>query len=244
MSVGIDFYCRVFVRVYESKAEVKKSALKIGNVYQSVGCPSFHILPTGSWTGKSYVPSLFKDVGVDGKCAETGKNFKVGGPFFIAPMHDVEFVEACIKRVENQEKIKEPFAPLPTTKRLHGLLTSVSEELVDVPLFYRMPDLASTLKCSVPPRRQFVAQLEQLGYKVSAQHKDADAVKTDAPNDVLWDVMRNWVRLHPPSKPKKAPKNDGVVTSGMLIMQKEPKFTCDFKSQNSQSLAARKSACR
>ena len=31
------------------------------------------------------------------------------------------------------------------------------------------------------------------GYKVSASHAMAGSVKTDAPMDVIWDVMRSWV---------------------------------------------------
>ena len=31
------------------------------------------------------------------------------------------------------------------------------------------------------------------GYKVSLSHANANAVKTDAPHNVVWDIMRNWV---------------------------------------------------
>ena len=129
-SFGIDFYIRVFVRVFDSKAEVKKSSLKIGYVYQSLGCPSFHVVPSGTFTGKSYVPSVINNtIGVDGKCAETGKNFKIGGPFWTAPIHDLEVVDEAVKRVENPRDYGQPHDPLPTSKRLHGLLTTVSEEV-------------------------------------------------------------------------------------------------------------------
>lgn len=32
------------------------------------------------------------------------------------------------------------------------------------------------------------------GYRVSISHTSANAVKTDAPNSVLWDIMRSWVK--------------------------------------------------
>jgi tRNA (guanine26-N2/guanine27-N2)-dimethyltransferase len=151
--------------------------------------------------------------------------------------------------VEKQEAKKEPHAPLPTTKRLHGLLTSVSEELPDQPLYFLLPNLCSTLRCVVPPRHQFVAQMEKLGYKVSAQHKEPDAIKTDAPNDVVWDVLRNWVRLNPISA-KRAQKGGetwggkGGMTASMKILETEPKFTCDFEDLKSNSLKTRKKAVR
>lgn len=32
------------------------------------------------------------------------------------------------------------------------------------------------------------------GYRVSISHTSANAIKTDAPNSVLWDIMRSWVK--------------------------------------------------
>ena len=43
MSLSIDFYIRVFVRVYTSAAETKNSATKLAYVYQSQGCESFFL---------------------------------------------------------------------------------------------------------------------------------------------------------------------------------------------------------
>ena len=36
------------------------------------------------------------------------------------------------------------------------------------------------------------AIIEQ-GYRVSISHTHANAIKTDAPNSTLWDIMRCWV---------------------------------------------------
>jgi len=38
------------------------------------------------------------------------------------------------------------FPPIATRDRLHGLLTSVTEELNDVPLYYTLPELCQTVK--------------------------------------------------------------------------------------------------
>ena len=110
-SFGIDFYCRIFVRVFDSRAEAKKACLKTGNVLQSTGCPSFHILPSAAMSnsGKSYVPSTV----TLGACEETGKPFKINGPIWIAPIHDFDTVDAALKRVNREEKRY----PLGTQKR-------------------------------------------------------------------------------------------------------------------------------
>lgn len=43
VSLSIDFYIRVFVRVYTSAAETKNAATKLAYVYQSQGCESFFL---------------------------------------------------------------------------------------------------------------------------------------------------------------------------------------------------------
>ena len=38
------------------------------------------------------------------------------------------------------------------------------------------------------------------GYRVSGTHANPLGMKTDAPWDVIWDVMRAWVADHPVKK--------------------------------------------
>jgi hypothetical protein len=47
VSLSIDFYVRVFVRVYESPAEVKNSMFKRSMLYHSTQCPAFYLQPLG-----------------------------------------------------------------------------------------------------------------------------------------------------------------------------------------------------
>ena len=47
LSCSIDFYVRIFVRVYTSAATVKDSATKLAYLWQSSGCDSFHLQPVG-----------------------------------------------------------------------------------------------------------------------------------------------------------------------------------------------------
>ena len=54
LSLSIDFYVRVFVRVYTSAIEVKDAATKLMYVYQSSGCDSFYTQAVGR-----KVPPLF-----------------------------------------------------------------------------------------------------------------------------------------------------------------------------------------
>lgn len=90
---------------------------------------------------------------------------------------------------------------------LHGLLVSVSEELHDVPLYHLLPSLCSSVNSTTIPMTAFKAALVNAGYRVSAYHKEPQAVKTDAPNHVVWDVVRAWCKEHPPHKRRESKKH-------------------------------------
>ena len=95
ISVSVDFYVRVFVRVFESPAEVKKSCLRRSYVYQSTRCPSFYLQPMavnfkqGNFHGAAITaPSA---------CEETDGKLKIGGPIWSAPIHQQDVVDNILK---------------------------------------------------------------------------------------------------------------------------------------------------
>lgn len=67
------------------------------------------------------------------------------------------------------------------------------QELLDVPLFVNAHSLCSTLKCTSPTMAMFRSALINAGYRVSGSHVDPLALKTDAPMNIIWDIMRCWV---------------------------------------------------
>lgn len=70
LSLSVDFYVRVFVRVYESPAEVKRSCLKRGMVYQSTQCASFYVQPLAT----EVIPRGKKGSGQANKAGRKSKN--------------------------------------------------------------------------------------------------------------------------------------------------------------------------
>ena len=155
-----------------------------------------------------------------------------------------------------KEPVTEPeFSSLATASNIHGLLTVVSEELPDAPLYYRLPDLCHVLCCPCPPMKSFQAAIINAGYKVSSYHKEAQAIKTNAPNEVVWDVLREWCKEHPPkvkskkkeNRKRKRRKNDNeaatlpqngdgndvendgpTMTTGQKILAKDLSIKVDF----------------
>jgi tRNA (guanine26-N2/guanine27-N2)-dimethyltransferase len=122
-------------------------------------------------------------------CEHCGNKFHAGGPIWNSSIHDKEFVRKMLIHVKNSNT--EVYG---THARMLGMLTVISEE-IDVPLFHSISLLSSKLNCTNPSLKQFCSALLNKGYKVSASHAMAGSVKTDAPMDVIWDVMRSWVSI-------------------------------------------------
>lgn len=76
-------------------------------------------------------------------------------------------------------------------------MTTVLEELPDVPLYFSLHDVCRTLHCTAPKAEVFRSALINAGYRASTAHCNPLGVKTDAPWSVVWDVMRCWVAEHP-----------------------------------------------
>ncbi|KAJ8528575.1 hypothetical protein ON010_g14754 [Phytophthora cinnamomi] len=144
----------------------------------------------------------------------------MAGPIWSAPLHSRDVV------LKIRERVEKSTTEFPTKPRLHGLLTTISEELVDAPLHYTLPGLSKVLHCSNPRMSQIQGAIRHAGYEVSQFHKVPEAIKTTAPNDVIWDIMRCWVKKHPLNK-----KRDGQETPGSRILATEPKFEANFSSK-------------
>lgn len=248
LSLSVDFYVRVFVRVYESPSEVKNSCLRRGMVYQSKQCPSFYIQRIGEVNkgkkqkqqnnvtstgggggGMSYTAPT---VTVPSRCEESGGAFRIGGPIWIDAIHNQEIVDEILARVTvSSTSTAEPvltllLPPAPATAaRIVGLLSTISDELKDVPLYYNLSDLCSIVRCKTPPLIEFQAALHNAGYRMSQFHHEPKAVKTDAPVDFIWDVIRSYCKTHPPeiSIHKKMPQ------FALDILNKEITHTVSFE---------------
>jgi len=55
LSVGMDFYVRVFCEIHNDKAAIERLSLSIGNIYQSPQCSSFFTNPRGQISMQRHV---------------------------------------------------------------------------------------------------------------------------------------------------------------------------------------------
>ncbi|XP_013635224.1 PREDICTED: probable tRNA (guanine(26)-N(2))-dimethyltransferase 2 [Brassica oleracea var. oleracea] len=217
LSVQMDFYVRVFVRVYTSASAMKNTPLKLSYVYQCIGCDSFHLQPVGRSLPKNnnvrYLPAIGPVVAQE--CNHCGKKYNMGGPIWSAPIHDQEWVTSILNSVKS---MKDRY---PAYERIYAVLTTISEELVDVPLFLSLHNLCATLKCISPSAAMFRSAVINANYRISGTHVNPLGMKTDAPMEVIWDIMRCWVKNHPI-------KAQAPELPGSVILSKEPSHQVDF----------------
>jgi tRNA (guanine26-N2/guanine27-N2)-dimethyltransferase len=131
VSLSIDFYVRVFVRVRTAPNEVKKLASKTAMYYVCTGCQAFHEQPLGrviektnEKSGHVNVNTQFKTAGgppVGERCVECNSTMHVAGPMWSAPIHDRHFAG---KVLEHLEANKESYGTYP---RMRGMLTIANE---------------------------------------------------------------------------------------------------------------------
>lgn len=212
VSIQVDFYIRVFVRVFTSAEMVKQSSTKLSYVYQCCTCQSFHLQPVAISAGsdpRHFKPAPPRGPVVSTTCAECGGAFKMGGPIWNAPIHDPEFVQEMVAEA-GAGMASHPTA-LPkcdagsndqatverSRQRMVGILKSIAAELPNAPLYYSLAALSSVIKARQPSTNVFLSGLVNLGYNVSQSHVKPDFVKTDAPASAVWDVLRSWERTTP-----------------------------------------------
>lgn len=231
LSVSADFYIRVFVRVFSGQAKVKNSASKQALVYNCVGCGSFHLQRMGTRrvNGNHMKYSAATGPPVGPNCEHCGQRHQLGGPLWAEPIHDLAFVQKVLSSVSGN------LSRFGTSRRIEGMLSMVTEELEDVPLYYTVDNLSSTIHCSTPPLLPFRSALLHAGHRVSLSHACKNAIKTDAPPAVLWDIMRCWEKQRPVKREKLS-----ETSPAFKILSKEPGLEACFDVREDANPQSRK----
>ena len=218
--VSIDFYIRVFVRVRTSAADVKLLGSRLGYVYHCVGCESWKVQPLGKISQRA--GSGVKYLAASGppcaqNCEHCNSRYHLGGPAWLPSLHNAEFVQelkAHVTSVGPELYFSQP--------KLLSLISAVEEELHDVPFFFSLHGIAKTLRAQAPNMVEMRSAVINAGYRVSQSHTNPLAVKTDAPSEVVWDIMRCSVRDRRPVK--MAPQD----TVQAAILGKAPTLEANF----------------
>ncbi|NP_001230379.1 tRNA (guanine(26)-N(2))-dimethyltransferase [Sus scrofa] len=231
LSISADFYVRVFVRVFTGQAKVKASASKQALVFQCVGCGAFHLQRLGKASGAAGGRVKFSAAcgpPVAPECEHCGQRHQLGGPMWAEPLHDLDFVGQVLEAVSANP------GRFHTTERIRGVLSVITEELPDVPLYYTLDQLSSTIHCSTPSLLQLRSALLHAGFRVSLSHACKNAVKTDAPSSALWDIMRCWEKQCPVKRERLS-----ETSPAFRILSVEPRLQANFTIRDDANPSSR-----
>uniref|UniRef100_H0XN43 tRNA (guanine(26)-N(2))-dimethyltransferase n=1 Tax=Otolemur garnettii TaxID=30611 RepID=H0XN43_OTOGA len=220
LSISADFYVRVFVRVFTGQAKVKASASKQALVFQCVGCGTFHLQRLGKTSGAPGGRVKYSAAcgpPVTSECEYCGQRHQLGGPVWAEAIHDLDFVSHVLDAVSTNP------SRFHTSDRIRGVLSVITEELPDVPLYYTLDQLSGTIHCNTPSLLQLRSALLHAGFRVSLSHACKNAVKTDAPASALWDIMRCWEKECPVKRERLS-----ETSPAFRILSVKPRLQANF----------------
>ncbi|CCE61256.1 hypothetical protein TPHA_0A01730 [Tetrapisispora phaffii CBS 4417] len=193
LSLSIDFYVRVFVKVKTSPINVKNLMSNTMITYHCTQCGSYHNQSLGRveerTTKKEKVFKKYlvaKGPPVDSKCKFCGGTYHIAGPMYAGPLHDENFINEIL-RINEEDHTDDTYG---TRKRIEGMVTLAKNELKNSPFYFSPNNLSSILKLQVPPLKRIVAGLGSLGYNCSLTHAQPSSLKSDAPWEAIWYVMK------------------------------------------------------
>eukprot|EP00210_Caulerpa_lentillifera_P003270 g3121.t1 len=220
LSISVDFYIRVFVRLFLSAEQARYSPSKLAWIHQSTACDSFYFQPVCSVKSSGRNPKFHPAITqIPQCCPETGSKIIIGGPIWINPMHDASWVRSILTSIKAHQ------SEYSMQSKLIGVLTTISEELLDAPLYVNLHLMCQTVNAVVPKMDYFTSAIVEAGFKVSGTHCAPVAFKTNAPFELLWDMIRAWIKEQPISK-----VHDPNTAIGRLL-NKEMKYNVKFSNR-------------
>ncbi|KAJ5961106.1 tRNA (guanine(26)-N(2))-dimethyltransferase [Penicillium vulpinum] len=135
LSLSIDFYARVFVRVYRSPAQVKFTAGNTMLVYNcDVGCGAWTTQFIGCNKSKTdrkgnpiYNHTLSQGPTAGPHCEHCGTKTHLAGPMWGGPLHNPQFIQKILDMLPGADP-----ETYQTCARIEGMLTTALEEDLDL----------------------------------------------------------------------------------------------------------------
>lgn len=106
-------------------------------------------------------------------------------------------------------------------------MLNLAYEELDNPLYYILDEICSVMHCETPNHNVMRSAIMNCNYQVSYSHCAKNSIKTDAPSDIIWDILKRWVELKPVKE-----KWLGQEYRLAKILKQEPKINVDFTVRN------------
>lgn len=189
LSLSIDFYFRVFVKISTRPIEVKELSTKTMLSFYCTNCGDKHHQYLGRCvekdTKKKYqVPKL---VTIGSKCEHCEGTYHLAGPMWGGSLHDSGFIDELLDVNANSDD--NVYA---TRERIKGMLNLAKHEL-STPFYFNLNQLTSLLKAPPIPIENFCNAVGNMGYNVSLTHAKKNCLKTDAPTQEILLIVKAWL---------------------------------------------------
>jgi len=162
LSLSVDFYVRVIVKVHKGKG--KSVITDNSQFYICNGCLNRVEVAFGK--------------AVSSTCDVCSGEMKVYGPFWNKELHSEAVLEKMLSAVREEDN-----------ERMVGILRLMAQEL-PTPFYYEIPECASALKIDCCKLVDVMNGLANAGYKSSLTHCEVNGFKTDAPMAEVVALMR------------------------------------------------------
>ncbi|KAK9461118.1 N2,N2-dimethylguanosine tRNA methyltransferase-domain-containing protein [Lipomyces oligophaga] len=234
LCLSIDFYVRLFVRVKTSPIQVKNLASNTMISYACSGCHAITNQRMGRVKQKNNNRTFQFPQGppTNSHCDHCGSTMNLAGPMWGGPIHNKDF----ISRVQTLVQQSGDSTVYKTRKRLDAMLKLAVDEVHDAPFYFMPQKLSAAFQSLSPSYNAISSALMNAGYQVSATHAQPGCIKTNATYDIIFDVMRAWIKENPINNQVLKPHSPAVK----LLERREPKFAVDFTNDPAASNPSRK----
>jgi tRNA (guanine26-N2/guanine27-N2)-dimethyltransferase len=153
-----------------------------------------------------FAPALVAD-GLGPRCTVCRGTVMLGGPIWAGPLVDADACTSILKEIASGA------GAFKARDRVDALVRVSQEEIRDAPLFMQLNNMCKVLRCTAPPSAALRTCLESKGYPASQSHTDPQALKTAAPPDMIWDILRIWAQKAKP-KARQASAKIEILANG------------------------------
>lgn len=232
LCLSIDFYFRLFVRVHDKACLSKITAASTSLVFYSQSSASFWLQPMGIIQENKGNKSIKQAKLTIPSTTDpwTGDQIIIGGPIYSGPIQSPEFIAHLLEILPQMQYLS-------TNKRITAVLNAAARE-IEVPLYYSFETLCGIAKSPLPRKAIIISALERLGFRTSLSHAKPEVIKTDAPPDAIWDLLKEWYK----STGKPLPEDSNALK--LLTSESKFEISLEIDPVVKQRLIEQKKICK
>ena len=166
LTFATDHYVRVFLRVNRGAKAADRSLNKMGYVEHCPRC--------GSWRAR------FGLTCPSGKeCENCAGKVAIAGPLWLGPIQDPDLIANALVELES----------VPGKSDREVRLLKLCRDEIEIPMYHDHHRICKSLGTTPGPIDELIERLRSDGCKASRTHFSGVGIKTDAPLEVLQDIL-------------------------------------------------------